>query len=346
MEARVLPRDRLWAWLGALIARYEVIAPRDDLSYGPIRSPDRVDLTRRPVRSPKEFFLPQRQVLLSYRRLGREIEVAPPSVVQTARVLWGARPCDAAALPVMDRVFGWDEDDELYAGLRQETTVVSVACERIDEACFCASLGGSPAGIEGADLLLTPVCSVYHIQIVTERGMRLVEADSAYFEPSDPWINRERARVEDELLERVPKSVDLEGIEAALDPHAAVWGAVAQTCVDCGICTFLCPTCHCFGAADEGVRGCGGDDPAGEERGERVRYWDACVFDSYARTRARHHRPTHSMRYRQRIMHKFAYYPRNLGKILCVGCGRCIEYCPVSIDLTQVLRSVRGDARR
>jgi ferredoxin len=334
MEARILERERLSQLVDALIADCEVIAPADESSYNVIRSAGEMQLTQlKPAKSPKELAFPQREVLVRYALAGDQVTVDdPPPPIADDRVLIGTRPCDAAAFSVVDSLFGWDVVDAAYFERREHTTVVSIACDQPCDTCFCTSVGGSPAGIEGSDLLLTPLRQgAYHVQVISERGRLLVERYERFFKESDQAHNRERALLEDEWRAAIEPTVDLSEIEMA-DFESPVWETLAQACVDCGICTFLCPTCHCFDIQDEG-------DP---NQGERVRVWDACTFYEYTRTHAGQPRPMHYRRYRQRIMHKFRYYPENMGKVLCVGCGRCIQYCPVQIDLRAVLEAVRG----
>ncbi|MBN1584402.1 MAG: 4Fe-4S dicluster domain-containing protein [Anaerolineae bacterium] len=336
MEARILQQDKLGEWINALIARHEVIAPRDALAYGKIETADEFYLSdEKPARSLKTFFFPQRQALVAYRLSAEKVELQEPAPVVDpegpARIVFGARPCDAAAFPILDQVFAWDDVIDAYFQPREKTIIISIACHKPCETCFCVSLGGSPAGIEGSDLLLTPMDHVYHVQIITEQGGELIRAFESFFDESDQRHNRERASLEDVWRDQVIKTVDVSDLEQVLDFDNPVWETLVQQCVDCGICTFMCPTCHCFDIQDEG-------DPDG---GERVRLWDSCAFYDYTKAHAGQPRPTHHRRYRQRIMHKFQYYPKNFGKILCVGCGRCIKYCPVSIDLTQVLEMVK-----
>jgi ferredoxin len=331
VEARILQQDKLLQLVEACIQDYKVIAPVDEIGYAVVCSADEMYLgENRPTRSPKEYVFPQREVLLQYELCGGTATVLPHAPSTVDRVLFGVRPCDAVALPILDRVFGWGDADSLYFARRERTAVVSIACRHPCGACFCTSLGGSPAGIEGSDLLLTLLRDSYHVQIITERGQELVEQYEEVFEESDQRRNRERAAVEDEARERVVELVDLQGLDERIDFDSPVWETLTPECVDCGICTFLCPTCHCFDIQDEG----------NPDRGERVRLWDACTFFEYTKTHAEQPRPTHARRYRQRIMHKFQYYPQNFGKVLCVGCGRCIQYCPVSIDLRRVLKTV------
>jgi sulfhydrogenase subunit beta (sulfur reductase) len=333
MEAKTLPRNKLLDLVGELIKDYEVIAPKDERSYDHANAASEVYLAKeKPAVSLKEFLFPQREKLLEY-QFGVEgvTLTATPAPTNTMTVIFGARPCDAMAMPIIDKVFNWDYIDSSYVRRRQNTVIVTIACEEPCETCFCPSLDGSPAGTEGADLLLTPLGEVYHVQIITDRGKELVEKYARFFQESDQSQNRAKARFEEEAIAKITKGVDLKGLDKALTFENPVWETLTQQCIDCGICTFLCPTCHCFDILDEG----------NPDQGERVRLWDACAFYSYTKAHAGQPRPTHYRRYRQRIMHKFRYYVENFGRTLCVGCGRCIKHCPVGIDLTQVLEAAR-----
>lgn len=334
MQARVLQRDRVFQLVDELIRDHEVIAPKDELSYGEIKSASEIHLSAggKPAKSLKEFFLPQREVLFEYQLSAKEAKlVTLPSSADAVRIIFAARPCDAAALPILDKVFAWDHLDSSYLWRREKTIIISLACEQPAKSCFCVSLGGSPAGIEGSDLLLTPLGDAYHVQIISERGKALVERYSGSFQESDQRRDRERALREHEWREKITKRVDVERLPNTLSFENPVWQTITQQCVDCGICTFLCPTCHCFDIQDEG----------NPDDGSRIRLWDSCAFRVFTKTAVHEPRATHHSRYRQRIMHKFSYYLENFGKILCVGCGRCIQHCPVSIDITEVLDKVK-----
>jgi sulfhydrogenase subunit beta (sulfur reductase) len=324
-----LRQDQLVPLLDELIKGNEVIAPTSALGYGIINSGSEVVLGDEPPRqSPKEYFFPQREVLLHYIKNGH-VETETPSLSSTPRVLL-TRPCDAASLPILDPLFSWDSYDALFLQRRANTTVISIACAQPTEACFCTSVGGSPAGTEGADLLLSPVDGVYHVKIITERGKELVEKHSRFFQESSDAVDERQVEAAEEWATRITRSVDVEKAFESLRFDSPLWEDAAQQCIDCGVCTFLCPTCHCFDIRDEG-------DP---DKGSRVRIWDSCAFSEYTTMPAHQPRPQHYRRYRQRIMHKFQYYRQNLGKTLCVGCGRCIRRCPVGVDITQVLQAV------
>lgn len=330
MQARLLKQDKLKSLVDELLRLGEVIAPRDELSYGPIKAGNEIALgVSSPRQSLKKFFFPQREALFGYQLNGREVTlVEPPPVPE--RFLF-ARPCDAAALAILDKVFTWDYQDSTYLERRRQTTIITIACDQPGENCFCVSVGGSPAGTEGSDLLLTPLGDVYHAQVLTERGQALVDRFPNLFTESDQIHDRRRAALEDEWREKMGRTVDISSLAEHLHFDSPVWQGLTDQCLDCSICTFLCPTCHCFDIQDEG-------NPSA---GERVRLWDSCASRLFTRTAVSQPRATHASRYRQRIMHKFNYYPKNFGRVLCVGCGRCIRNCPVGIDITAILERVR-----
>jgi ferredoxin len=343
VSPQVLRRDSLASLVEHLLREHQVYAPADEQSFVRIQSADElrsvdehrssngVDwLETRPVRSLKELFFPQREVLFTY-KLNGDGTVKTPERSADPRVILGARPCDAAAFPILDKLFTWDYLDSFYLEARENTTIVSVACAEPCASCFCTSLGGSPVGVEGADVLLTPLDDVYHVEAITPRGQQLCEQIAPYLEQAQEHHEQARAAFEEDATSKITKEADTARLTEALDFDSPVWETIAQQCIDCGICTFLCPTCHCFDIQDEG-------NPV---EGERVRLWDACTFYNYTKAHAGQPRPTHHSRYRQRIMHKFKYYPENFGRMLCVGCGRCISHCPVNIDLTAVLSAAK-----
>ncbi|MCJ7737254.1 MAG: 4Fe-4S dicluster domain-containing protein [Anaerolineae bacterium] len=332
MKSKILQRDKLTQFVDALINTYEVIAPKDELAYGKIESGNEIRLDPdKPTESLKASFFPSRETLFEYTSTKEGVELSPPPSLDTRRVIF-SRPCDAASLPILDKLFAWDYLDNFYLERRENTVVISLACDQPPKECFCPSLGGSPAGTDGADLLLSPLDEdVYHVQVVSERGSALVEEYGGFFTESSTSQDQKQAQLEAEWCAQISKHVDADEAREALDFDSPVWQTLTQQCVDCGICTYVCPTCHCFDIQDEG----------GPQKGIRVRLWDSCAFQNYTKTHAAQPRPTHYRRYRQRILHKFKYYPENFGRFLCVGCGRCILHCPASIDLTQVLEAAK-----
>ena len=279
--------------------------------------------------SPKEFLFPATEALFSYRLLGDEVELGAPPADGGEQVLFGLRPCDAAGLARLDEIFLEDGEDPSYAARRDRTAIVSLACDTARPECFCTAVGGSPAGTEGSDLQLLPLDGAWLLRALTPKGAQLVPASAAGWTPASAadWRRAEELRLAvEESIERDPLSPEwapvLEGAFAQ-----PLWEELGQRCVGCGVCAYVCPSCSCFDVKDEGDAFCGA----------RCRLWDSCTLPQFTRHASGHDpRPTRPSRYRQRVLHKFAYFPlQHGGRLMCVGCGRCVRLCPVGIDIRE-----------
>ncbi|MDQ7794857.1 MAG: 4Fe-4S dicluster domain-containing protein [bacterium] len=317
--ARVAERNALWVPAGdgeqSAFALYRPgLALRQEA--GPTR------------RTAKEIFFPRTEILFTYGEDdGPPRLEAPPAEVLPA-VVYGLRPCDARALTMLDPVF---EDpgypDGLWGGRRRGATLVGVGCTRPSRACFCTSVGGDPAGEEGLDVLVVPIPGHYLARAVTDRGEEWLQA----LDLPRAGPDHEAAAVRAAAAGAGLAVVDTEGLPAKLERMFghAVWEQLHERCLGCAACTYLCPTCHCFDIVDEG--------------GSRLRNWDSCMFPLFTLHASGHNpRLSGKERMRQRIMHKFSYYPQRQGRPACVGCGRCVEVCPVNLDLRSVLAQLKG----
>ncbi|MFA5793523.1 MAG: 4Fe-4S dicluster domain-containing protein [Candidatus Brocadiia bacterium] len=278
-----------------------------------------------PTKSSKEYFLSDSEPILTFTsgQKGVELKDAPePAGV----ILFGLRPCEAASYPIMDKVFAWDCNDEFYIKRREKNVIISVACEQSDRFCFCTSTGLAPDSSEGSDIILRrTIKGNYIVEVVTEKGRALVNSNKGLF--SD---NVSEQPVECKGPDR---KFDLDMIRQWLDSNFEhpIWNKMTLPCIGCGACTFLCPTCHCFDIVDEGAL----------NGGCRYKNWDACQFSMFTVHASGHNpRDNQSKRFRQRIQHKFNYYPGKFGRTLCVGCGRCIRHCPADMSLLDVLVSI------
>ena len=337
-----LRTKELREWLGRLLQDGKrVIAPveRDGLRlFRPVTSADEVDLDPGKTRwSPKEFLFPRTEPLYSYTLRPDGPQLHDPPLTEQEQVLVGVRCCDAAGLVRLDQVFLEGKvQDPLYARRRASTTIVAFACHEAQPECFCTAVGGSPMGTEGVDLLVVPFGAYWLVRPVTVKGRALAAAE---WTPSSPhhWSLAEEQA--ERVAEKIARSPVAEDRAAVLEGNfdSPVWHEVAERCLSCSICAYVCPSCSCFDVHHEG----------NAWGGREIRCWDACTYAQFTLHASGHNpRGGPDARYRQRALHKFAYLsPGDDDVIRCVGCGRCIALCPVGIDIHDAVRRVAAAAR-
>ena len=332
---KTLKKDRLPGFLERLVGEGQVFAPvkkGEVILIREIDSPSQVILEYGLAKeSPKSALFPQRETLFRYRAEKGRAEVEVPSSEAKRRVLFGIRPCDARGLLLLDKVFSGGCRDPYYSDKRNGTVVVSLGCGDPNPSCFCLSMGGGPCSAEGSDVLLTDLGDRYFAEAVSEKGAALLK-DQA-FEESDERSLSLTEDIKKQAEASMQPVAKLENLERELerlftDP---VWQDLAESCLSCGICTYLCPTCHCFDLCDE----------ASGQAGERIRVWDSCQFPLFTlQASGFNPRPMVKERFRQRIMHKLSYLPKTQAMTGCVGCGRCVTECPVNLDIREVMVSL------
>lgn len=294
------------------------------VQYGWLKSSEALVLDGfiHPANSIKEFVFPQTEILYGYTVKGKQIELVPRELPTTEQIILAARPCDAAALPILDAVFNWDFKDELYNRRRELSTVVTLACKAHDAQCFCTSVGLGPDNTRGSDAMLIEIePDRYEVRILTPRGERLLANQT---ETSD-------------LVGKTPPGPPEQFDLAAVGEFLAQgydrpeWQTTTLRCLGCAACAYTCPTCHCFDMVDEGTA----------KGGVRRRHWDACQFSKFTLHASGHNpRNVQAQRQRQRVFHKFQTYPEKFGDVLCTGCGNCSRNCPVSLGMLAVLKQV------
>ena len=336
----VLSKAALREWLERLLASYRLVGPVAETEsvtgYRPVGPETTLRLDGlRPTVSPKAHFLPQTETLFAFQGSGPALTLTPAAPDPTPTVMFGVRPCDARALARLDDVFlARTERDVHYEARRRAMILVGVSCATPSWGCFCTSVGGSPAGSDGLDLLLTDIGDRYHVAVLTPAGRGVApvaEATAATAAESDA-AQAQHARA----AALMPAGFELEAALRNVRWEAPLWAQLARRCLACGACSFLCPTCHCFDIQDEVTA----------DGGVRFRCWDTCQFSEFTRMGAGHNpRPTQTERTRQRVSHKFKYLVEEFGRAGCTGCGRCVERCPVNIDIRAILRVFPGEGR-
>jgi sulfhydrogenase subunit beta (sulfur reductase) len=338
LKPAILSKRDFEAFLKSLTQDGDLYAPvrlADQVSVlKKVEPSDVIDLSSNPQKGLKEAFFPQSEVMFRYDKAEGGHRVIPPDPIEKGWVVLGTRPCDVQALSILDDVFLGEEcTDVYYQEKREKTTIIALACHQPCSTCFCSSLGGGPFDRDGSDLLLVDLGDSYLVEFLTEKSSPFRK--NGLLKDATPEEIRLAREVEERASKKADGSVPVTGVDKKLDGmlENPFWNRVHEKCIGCGACTFLCPTCHCFDISDE----------AQGKNGRRVRNWDTCLFPIYSLETSGHNpRPSGRERTRQRIMHKFNYFPKNFKKIACVGCGRCILYCPVNFDIRQVLKEINA----
>ena len=280
---------------------------------------------------PKDLFLPRDETYMHYKCSGKELELIPVEEVEPA-VLFGVHPCDLNAVEMLDKVYiEQDPPDELYKKRRENTTVVALSCTEPDPFCFCNDFDVNPADAPGADVMAQLKNGSLLLEARTDKGKALLEqAGSLLDDGSGESFEPAEVKTADFGLKLEGLPEDLKG--RFEDP---VWDELYKSCLGCGVCTYVCPTCYCFDVEDFGH----------DTKGERFRCWDSCMYGHFTDMAGGHNpRAGRKERVRQRFMHKLRYYPETFGQIACVGCGRCLRSCPVNLDIVQAIQALGGEA--
>ncbi len=290
------------------------------------------------VISPKGLFFPQTENLAYFKMQGKSIEARGQEMPDEDFVIFGIRACDVKGIEVLDKVFLSEPADPYYKARREHCTLVSFACSRPAETCFCGTFGADFTDPSG-DLTLWQEGEQYYIEAKTEKGKALAEllSDSLTECSDDPVWDIKTALWK--IKERLPLSSltteDFDGCELLKAFGSDKWEGLSEACLGCGTCTFVCPTCQCYDIRDfdtgNGV--------------VRFRCWDSCMYSDFTLMSAGQPRPTQKERFRQRFMHKLVYMPKNTDSYGCVGCGRCLASCPSSLNIVKVMKALRGETK-
>ncbi|MBE7035571.1 MAG: 4Fe-4S ferredoxin [Ruminococcaceae bacterium] len=288
------------------------------------------------VRSPKDFFFPQTENLMEFKREGKNIEIIDVRDEKADFVVFGVRACDVKSFDVLDRVFLTDPVDSYYAERREHGVIMSLACTRPAETCFCGTFDIDAADPQG-DVTMWKTETELFFRANTEKGEALLAKLDGVTEACDEAaVNAQQEKTRD-IMKKLPLAgVSTEkfgGGKTDTYFNAPEWSELSESCLGCGTCTFVCPTCQCYDIRDfdtgNGVI--------------RFRCWDSCMYSDFTKMAHGNNRLSQLERFRQRFMHKLVYYPENNdGLFSCVGCGRCLAKCPISMNIVKVMKKIGG----
>ncbi|MFZ5586819.1 MAG: 4Fe-4S dicluster domain-containing protein [Thermodesulfobacteriota bacterium] len=342
MADKILAKDKLGAFVEKLGQGRDVFAPAregDKLVWAPVKAGEDLllDFSNTEM-SPKDFFFPQTECMMRFVNdpadpAGMVMQAEP--LLDKPRALMNIRPCDAKAFQVLDLIFVQDEmtNDQYWRDKREKTVLVGLACNDPCPTCFCTTVNCGPHHETGLDLLLVDLGDKFLVKVLSDQGAALA-ADLPEAAAAEATKAAElKAAAEASISEGVAMD-QVNAREVMALYELPLWDRVQENCLNCGTCTFCCPTCHCFDIQDE-VQG---------KDGRRVRNWDYCMSWLFTMHGTGHNpRGTKKDRVRQRFMHKFKYIPmKRGGEIGCVGCGRCVQLCPVNIDVRRVVNQMNG----
>ena len=332
--------EKLYAKIAETMGLYIPVKKAGEVNYHVWGEGKEVSLeTLKTVKSPKSAFFPQTENMMKFKTEGKNIEVIDVRESfdeRTPLVLFGVKACDYKSIEVLDKVFLGDPVDTYYQNRRNNTTIVTLACSRPEESCFCGVFGIDATAPQGDVTTWLDGENLYW-QANTEKGEALTTLVADLLENGGEAEVEAQQTATKEILAKLPfATLDLsrfkpENLNELFNDPA--WEEMSEACLGCGTCTFVCPTCQCFDIRDfktnEGVI--------------RYRCWDSCMYSDFTLMAHGNSRTTQMQRFRQRFMHKLVYYPsQNDGLYSCVGCGRCVNKCPQRLNIVKVIKTLGG----
>ena len=323
---------------------YAAIAENNDLilpvktagktNYALWNESAQVDIeTLKTVKSPKDAFFPQSENLYTCVKEDGKIAINPEAHCRKPFVVFGIKACDVRGIAVLDKVFLSEPVDSYYAARREHGIIVSLACSRPETSCFCNTFGIDCAAPEG-DVATWLAGEYLYWLPQSEKGEKLTSQVLEILSPCDAQPVEDAKIAIRNICNRLPlKDLDLSnwGADAAAKYFdSPIWEELYKPCLACGTCTFVCPTCQCYDIKDyntgNGV--------------QRYRCWDSCMYSDFTMMAHGNNRTSQMQRFRQRFMHKLAYFPANNdGMFSCVGCGRCVDNCPANLNIVKVIKA-------
>ncbi len=340
-----IAKDRIYALFQKIGEKRNLLIPVKDgagvTEFAPYSEGAKLSDELLTVRSAKDLFFPQVEDLVGFKVSGKAIKTFETRKEVKEFAVFGVRACDARSFEILDRVFLAEPEDSFYKERREKSVIITLACAEPMRTCFCTNFG-IDATAPGGDVECIEAKGSYYFEPKTDKGAKLLEELSGLLEDAGsdvPEVKEEREAIRGKL-----DALPLGGLDFAAFGAGATkalfdrpeWEELSRSCLGCGTCTFICPTCQCYDVEEfdsgEGVK--------------RFRCWDSCMYRDFTMMSAGQPRPTQKERFRQRFMHKLVYYPENNeGIYSCVGCGRCVRKCPINMNIVKVIKSLGKEDR-
>jgi sulfhydrogenase subunit beta (sulfur reductase) len=340
MSHRIFAKEEWVTGLEAMKHSYRIFVPvrdGDSHKFKPMENRAKPDFDfQNTSLSPKSLIFPQSERLFEYSHDESDPEA---HILKEARkdffpqAIVGIRPCDALAFQLVKINFDAPEyKDPWWVRRFESTTLIGLGCNDPCTTCFCTSVGSGPFSVKGLDVLLYDLGEKFLANSLSEKGEEFL-AKMKKGSPADKSTLKKADTLAASVSEKIPIAVPTDKLKEKRVTElfdAPFWDEVAFACINCGTCTYLCPTCWCFDIQDEVL---------GKE-GDRIRNWDACMYPLFTLHGSGHNpREEKVQRVRQRFMHKLKYYvDKYENGVACVGCGRCVQFCPVNIDIRHVFQ--------
>ncbi len=280
----------------------------------------------------KKYLYPSYQELVKLTQKDRRFEAEQIEDNYSKTAFLGVRSCELEAIKIHDKVLGEREyTSSIYKKRRENTLIIGVNCARSGEMCFCTSMGTGPKLGDGFDLGITEIVNsrehYFVFEIATEKGAEVFH-EIPNRQATESEITAEEKATE-KAVSRMKKRLDISDIKSRLDQNFdnPYWEKIVERCLTCGNCTMVCPTCFCTNVED--------DISLEGDEALRICCWDSCYNLDFSYIHGGSVRSSGYARYRQWLMHKLGYWHDQFGVSGCVGCGRCITWCPVGIDITE-----------
>jgi len=339
MDEKLLNKTDIGKLYEELKSEYSFYAPtkvKGNIAFEKISKVEEIELDYLNSKvPPKDVLFPQKETIFEYRYEGKDVIIEERKDLEDKLLIFGVRPCDAYSFKLLKDFFAFgDFQDDVFLKKRENTTIVGIGCNSPRKSCFCTSVGGHPFQKESTDIFLSDLGDKYLVEAISEKGKALIKKLSWLGDAKKADIDKSKElakQAEDSFTTKF--NFDL--VTKVLDENFEhpVWQEISESCIGCSSCTFLCPTCTCFDVIDE--------NDEYNNRGRRIRIWDTCQSCLYTLETSGHNpRPEKIQRCRNRIMHKFSYYPSNYECLGCVGCGRCISACPVNNELRLIIDKI------